>query len=310
MTSVSSLPRRVAVPRVKADASPAAALALLDEHGVLIVEGALAPAELGAVKTGLEPWFHRAPCGRGAFFGRATQRFSGVFAKAPETADLAIHPLVLELMERTLKGSDPAQPRCDAIELNLTQAIGIMPGEPAQPPHRDESLWPFVHDFEVMANAMWCLDDFTEANGATLVAPGSHRWARDRVTETHELVPATAPAGSAILWVGGLLHGGGANRTGRVRRGLVISYRLGWLAGAERLLLSTPPHVAARLPERLQRMLGYQLHRPNLGWVEGRDPLLWLRGEVGDLAEADDNLTPEQERALEAYFAATRSAAA
>lgn len=71
---------------------------------------------------------------------------------------------------------------------------------------------------------------------------------------------------------------------------MVISYRLGWLASAEKLLLSVPPERARALPVEVQRLLGYQLHRPNLGWIEGQDPLLWLHGNVGDLAPAADNL--------------------
>ena len=78
----------------------------------------------------------------------------------------------------------------------------------------------------------------------------------------------------------------------------MISYRLGWLAPAEKLLLSTPPEVARALPEALQRLIGYQLHRPNLGWVEGQDPIGWLRREYADLAATKDNLTAAHEGLL------------
>jgi hypothetical protein len=36
------------------------------------------------------------------------------------------------------------------------------------------------------------------------------------------------------------------------------------------------------------------MHMPNLGWIEERDPIEWLRGEFKDLAPAEDNLTPLQ----------------
>lgn len=77
-----------------------------------------------------------------------------------------------------------------------------------------------------------------------------------------------------------------------------MSYSVGWLAPAEKLLLSIPPDIARALPERLQQLIGYQIHRPNLGWVEGRDPIEWLRGETGDMAAARDNLTPQQTNRL------------
>jgi ectoine hydroxylase-related dioxygenase (phytanoyl-CoA dioxygenase family) len=106
-----------------------------------------------------------------------------------------------------------------------------------------------------------------------------------------------------VLWLGGVLHAGGANRSDRIRKGAVMSYRLGWLAPAEKLLLSTPPEVARTLPERLQRLIGYQLHKPNLGWIEGQDPIRWLRGEVRELAPVEDNLTPAHEALLAAVEA-------
>lgn len=290
------------LPRLGPSASLDEALALLRRDGALIIEGALDPATLDRVDVQLAPWFDAARPGEGPFFGRRTRRFCGLFAKAPACADLALHPLVLPLMETLLRGEDAESPVCDAIELNLTQAIGIGPGEPGQVLHRDEDLWPFPRNFEVMANAMWVLDDFTAENGATRVIPGSHRWPRDREPRPGEAVVASAPRGSVILWLGGALHGGGANHTDRVRRGVVMSYRLGWLASGERLLLSIPPEIARRLPERLQRLIGYQIHRPNLGWIEGQDPLRWLNGEIGALAAVRDNLSPRFEAALAAVL--------
>ncbi len=286
-----------ALARVDATIAPGAALDLLRAEGVLVIENVLSGAELNLLRSQLQPWFDAAHQGAGPFFGRATRRFSGLFAKAPATSDLALHPLALWLMESVLKG-DASRPAADCIELNLTQAIGIEPGEPAQFLHRDDDLWPFAHDFELMANAMWALDDFTIENGATRLVPGSHTWARDRAPCPGEAAPATARAGSLILWLGGVLHGGGANASTAIRRGVVMSYRLGWLAGGEKLLLSTPPDVARRLPEKLQRLLGYQLHRPNLGWVEGQDPLRWLKGEISALAPVEDNLALEHETLL------------
>ena len=287
------------IPRLTSDSDPATVEALLSVHGAVIVEKLLDDQLLDTLKAQLQPWFNAAICGEGDFFGRATRRFSGLFAKSALAVELAAHPLVLGAIESVLKG-DPNKPSCDTIELNLTQAIAIEPGEPPQFLHRDEDLWPFPNTFEIMANVMWTLDDFTSDNGATRLIPESHRWSRDREPCPGEARPAIAPAGSAILWLGGVLHGGGANLSDHVRRGLVISYRLGWLAPAEKLLLSTPPELARTLPERVQRLIGYQLHRPNLGWIEGQDPIRWLKGEIGSIAPAADNLTPAHEALLAA----------
>jgi hypothetical protein len=286
-----------ALTTLPASASSAQILGVLRREGVVVVERAAAYAELIRIKDELDPWFEAAFKGTGPFFGRSTRRFGGLFAKARSTADLALHPAILGAIESLLLG-----PHSDTIEMNLSQAIGIEPGEKAQYLHRDETLWPFKCPFEIMANVMWALDDFTEENGATRLIPGSHLWPRDRLPRPGEALTARAPAGSAVVWLGGVLHGGGANRSKSLRRGVVMSYRLGWLAPAERLLLSTPPAVARQLPVKLQKLLGYQIHKPNLGWVEGQDPILWLNGKIGDLAPCGDNLTAEQEAGLDALL--------
>jgi ectoine hydroxylase-related dioxygenase (phytanoyl-CoA dioxygenase family) len=276
--------------------------AALADAGCAIVESAVDPRELAVIDAELGPWFERAARGEGLFFGRKTKRFSGVFAKAPATAALALHSEILPAIEHILLGPQSA-PRGDCVQLSQTQAIEIEPGQNSQLLHRDDNVFPFPKPFELIVNVMWTLDPFTAENGATRLAPGSHLWPREEIEQYEDgVLDATAAPGSAIIWLGSLLHGGGANRSALPRRGLVMSYSLGWLAPAEKLLLSIPPEVARYLPERLQRLIGYQIHRPNLGWVEARDPIEWLRGETHDLAAASDNLTLVQSEMLNAYL--------
>lgn len=292
-----------AIPRLASATSNQIEIALADA-GCAIIEAAIDTADLALINGELKPWFERAARGEGLFFGRQTKRFSGIFAKAPATAMLALHDEILPAIENTLLGSQ-SSPRGDCIQLSQTQAIEIEPGQKHQILHRDDSVFPFPKPFELIVNVMWALDAFTAENGATRLAPGSHLWVREDIEQYEDaVVDAIAPPGSAIIWLGSLLHGGGANQSPLPRRGLVMSYSLGWLAPAEKLLLSIPPEIAHDLPPRLQRLIGYQTHRPNLGWVEGRDPLEWLNGATGDLAPARDNLTPIQTEMLNAYLAA------
>jgi ectoine hydroxylase-related dioxygenase (phytanoyl-CoA dioxygenase family) len=217
-------------------------------------------------------------------------------------AELAIWPEILTAVEKVLLGPAEA-PSADCIQLHLTQAIGIEPGEPAQALHRDDAMFPFRIGRELMINVMWTLDEFTPLNGATKVIPGSHLWSADRRGEDREACSAMASPGSAIIWLGSTWHGGGANRSNACRRGVVISYSLGWLAQAEKLLLSLPPATVRRLPARLQTLIGYQVHRPNLGWIEGRDPLEWLHGSTAGLQSPADHMTPEMQKRIEARLA-------
>jgi ectoine hydroxylase-related dioxygenase (phytanoyl-CoA dioxygenase family) len=102
--------------------------------------------------------------------------------------------------------------------------------------------------------------------------PGSHRWPDDRRADEREAVPATMPAGSLLVYLGGLWHGGGANATDRPRPGLLLEYVVSWLRPQETQLVAVPPDVARALPQRLQELLGYNVFPPFLGYVDGRHP--------------------------------------
>ena len=82
-----------------------------------------------------------------------------------------MHPLALGTA-RTFLG------HATNIQLHLTQAIAIGPGETAQPIHRDQwafDFFPFPPGYEVQCNTIWALTDFTEENGATRIVSGSNR---------------------------------------------------------------------------------------------------------------------------------------
>jgi ectoine hydroxylase-related dioxygenase (phytanoyl-CoA dioxygenase family) len=119
---------------------------------------------------------------------------------------------------------------------------------------------------------MWALDDFTEANGATRIVPGSHRWVDRLPADGDEVVAAAMPAGSVNFYLGRLYHGGGANRTDLPRLGVILEYVASWLRPQENHILAVPADVVATLPERLQELLGYNIYPPFLGYVDGRHP--------------------------------------
>ncbi len=56
-----------------------------------------------------------------------------------------------------------------------TCAIQVHPGQGAQALHQEQGISPLPRDRDVMLTALWALDDFTAANGATRVVRGSHR---------------------------------------------------------------------------------------------------------------------------------------
>ena len=291
------------VKTVKASAGQAAINEVLERDGCVVIEDVLDARQVADVAAELAPHFAEVPNCAGDFYGYVTKRLSGLIAKSRACQSMAIRSEILGVMDHfLLKG-------CRGYQLNLTQAIQIGPGEPAQVIHRDDLMFNFAHpEFEAMINAMWAVDDFTAENGATHLVPGSHKWPSDRQAQPHEETQAVMKRGSVLVYLGSLLHGGGANRTDRPRTGIVHSYSLGWLRQAEPQYLAVPLDLAGTLPERLQRLLGYFVHEPNLGSLEGQDPIKLLTGELTINGHFSEFL-PEEVRPLLAEHRARLKAA-
>ena len=119
---------------------------------------------------------------------------------------------------------------------------------------------------------MWPLQDFREVNGATRIVAGSQRWGDERPGPDAPTVTVEMPAGTALVYSGRVWHGGGANHTDTSRLGVVLHYGVSWLRPVENHVLAVPPALARSLPERLQELLGYNIHPPFIGYVDGRHP--------------------------------------
>jgi ectoine hydroxylase-related dioxygenase (phytanoyl-CoA dioxygenase family) len=136
-----------------------------------------------------------------------------------------------------------------------------------------------------------------------LIWRGSHRRQDEILLDPAEAVAAEMEPGAALLFLGSTLHAGGANRTTAPRRGMIVSYSLGWLKPYELPWLAYPPEVARGFSPELAALAGYRAHRPNLGTHEGRCPSrLLLKGDDSDQG-AIDVLRPEQEALIEQYYA-------
>jgi ectoine hydroxylase-related dioxygenase (phytanoyl-CoA dioxygenase family) len=281
--------------------SPEAHGKILNAQGYCIVRGAIPSAQALALDRALGPGFEATPFCEGGFYGERTKRFGRLLSRAPETDRLVRHPTILALAEEMLS------PWCDTIQLNLTQAIAIHPGALSQFPHRDQDMWRgAVGEVEYLVNVMWPLTDYRADNGATLIWPGSHGVAARADQPEGAPVVAEMKPGDALVFLGSTLHGAGGNLSGDIRRGLIISYCLGWLKPYENQWLVYPPDVARHFPRPLAELVGYRQHRPNLGNYEGRCPSVLLDGPVDPALGAIDALRPDQSLALEAYLAEQR----
>lgn len=162
-------------------------------------------------------------------------------------------------------------------------------------------------EIEYLINVMWPLTAFTAANGATLIWPHSH--GLEALVEEPKEPPVVAEAepGDAILFLGSTLHGAGGNRSAGVRRGIIVSYCLGWLKPYENPWLAYPPEIAKAFAPELAALAGYAQHRPNLGNFEGQCPSVLLSGYSDEPLAAIDALRPDQAALLADHVARQRA---
>lgn len=80
--------------------------------------------------------------------------------------------------------------------------------------------------------------------------------------------------------LGAKYHGGGANTTkDEWRVGMFNVYILGWLRQEQNFYLTMPPEIAKTLPDKVARLISYQLHLQFLGYVHDLSDLhLLLEG--------------------------------
>ena len=253
--------------RLDSSATPAQIGAALNESGYVIVERYLEPADVAAKKADLVRVLGALPTGRNAFEGFSTQRIYALYAKTRCFDEQAIDPLILDVVGSRLG---------PGFLLSAPVGICIGPGEVQQPIHRDDSVYPVRRPHsDLVVNTMWALDDFTTKNGATVVFPGSHDWSDDSVVSNRPSIQAAMPAGSVMIYLGGLFHAGGANQTESARLGVILEFCAGWLRPQENHVLAVPKEIVKDLPLRLQELLGYSV-LGLLGNVDGRTPLKYL----------------------------------
>lgn len=192
------------------------------------------------------------------------QRVWNVLSRSPRFADLVEHPVALRLLRSVLGWP--------MLLGNLSANI-TGPGGGEMMLHADQLFipqpWPAAPQG---ANAAWCIDEFTEANGATCFVPGSHLLHRPPgPDDTTEAIPLEAPAGTLVVFESRLWHRTGFNRTADSHRAAIF----GWYTRPiyrtqENWFLSLDPSVRQFASDDLLVLLGYRT--AGLGLVNGASP--------------------------------------
>lgn len=256
-----------------------------DRDGYVLFESVLEPQMISGIRASLAPYLAADIAGRNDFEGLKTNRVYALLAKGPVFADLACHPLALAFAEADL-GKE--------CLLSAALAINIHPGETVQPWHFDDGHYRLPRPRGSLGvSAFWAIDETTEENGATEIIPGSHVWPENEIPgasnvtsfmtrafneQAHDpgarpdAMKVTMKPGSLMLAKGTLWHRGGANRSDKSRMIITPQYCPGWTRQLENMLLAVPPAIAVTLPERARQLIGYSIHPPFMGYVDGMHP--------------------------------------
>ena len=196
----------------------------LDEHGFVLLEGAMGPSLHAALRHRLLELYHAEGDRAGHEFRREphAQRLANLVDKGEVFARAITLNAVLDAVGHVLG------PEFKLSSLNARSADPH--SDEGQPLHVDMAALPDARGYWV-CNTIWLLDDFTPSNGATRLVPGSHRWGTrpndvlaDAMAPHPQEILLTGAAGSIAIMNSHLWHGGTANRTERPRLAMHAFY--------------------------------------------------------------------------------------
>jgi len=246
-------------------------VARIRRDGYTVIEDFLTADRLAAFRAALAP-FMGTHHGRNDFEGFKTERVYTLVARDRIFEEIAADERLMALIGAFL------QPN---FLLSASHAISLEPGETAQSIHSDDGFYRQRRPrAPIGVSVIGAIDDFTKANGATELVPGSHLWGEpgdpDRPNDLAEieamLVTMDIPAGAALVFAGTLLHRGGANVTDRPRLAFTNQYCEPWARPQENFWLSVPRELVRQMSPRAQALLGYEIAPPFLGMVTASHP--------------------------------------
>jgi ectoine hydroxylase-related dioxygenase (phytanoyl-CoA dioxygenase family) len=268
---------------------PATIAEHIRQHGYAIVDDLAEANLLDRLESETQAYIDASAYGRDEYDGNFTRRTGALIARSPTSRELVMNPVVVATIKSFLS-------HATAIQLHTTQIISISPGETQQKLHRDQmafDFFPFPSDYHVQCNTIWALSDFTTENGATHLCPGTSSL-DDEAAARVDSIQVEMSRGACLFYDGKILHGGGANISDQVRRGVNLTYSVGWVRQEENQYLACPAEIARTLDDDLLRMMGYQAGAFAMGYVgDLQDPLAVLKGTdakvkvIGEFADGN-----------------------
>ena len=256
-----------------------------DDKGFIVFENLISSNEVEEYLNALDPYLKKNIKGRNNFEGHKTNRIYGLLDKSEIFGKMVTNSVVMQFVRDELG---------ESALLSALLAINLMPGETVQPWHTDDG---YVHvemphpSFGI--SAFWALTDTNKENGATELLPGSHKWDKSKLAKYiklddyqsegflgHNLSEAPEnekevielSAGSLLLTKGTLIHRGGANNSDASRLVVTPQYCFGWMRQIENMVASVSKESAYKLSNEVLELIGYSIHPPFIGYVDGIHP--------------------------------------
>ena len=250
------------VPVFSAEAASAEIGNALEQAGCVVVTGLMDARLRQSISDDLAPHMARARVIEDddpeEFYPGHTRRVTALVDRSASITDhLIAHPISQQMCERFLLPNGEF-----GYQLHVTAGLEVGPGAREQVLHREEDSFTFfpLPRPNLIVASMWAVSDFRADNGATLVVPGSHTWPADRVATADEIERAEMPAGSVLFWLGGLLHGAGANTASDWRYGVILTYSAGWVRQEENQYLDVSPERLAALSPEVRKIAGFDMY--------------------------------------------------
>jgi ectoine hydroxylase-related dioxygenase (phytanoyl-CoA dioxygenase family) len=230
----------------------------LDEQGYLIFKSVLSPAEIENLLARLEDlWAAEGEhAGEENYIEAGVRRLANLANKGEIFRRLYAHPQVLDVIEAVM-GPE--------MRASMVNARDVPPHTGARLSFHMDSDKGRVRDEKGYnaATAIWMLDEFTVANGATAFVPGSHRLGKSpkqvladlNASHPDEIVIEGQP-GDVLVFNGHCWHAGRPNETDGHRRAVLVHYLRADVPRPENRRQHLDPDQAAALSPRERELLG------------------------------------------------------
>ncbi|CVK92226.1 hypothetical protein FPRO06_08909 [Fusarium proliferatum] len=264
-------------------------VSVIRRDGGIIIKNFIKPEEADRIQAEADPHYQKVGKYEGTLFPPTDPPLSGFAGKSPTFAHKAInHPVYREASKLLLKEEsypfrDGKRYKCVSNPVLAVSEAFSRGRSKAQPLHRDDMAQHFDHVEGSGESSLLGLlvagTKCTFENGATQIIVGSHFWPEASISgpaDRSMCSTAEMEKGDAVMIIGSVWHGAGANITDERRNIFSCHMVRGSYRADENQYLAIPREVIKDYDPEVQSLLGYSVSHPNCGHVNMRDPIVTL----------------------------------